>query len=487
MTPSRRAFLMGAAAVSAAVLTPDAALAAQTGAATRDWALVTADVEADIAPHAMRRLHGQAPAGLEGALYRNGPAKFRRPGGAAGHWFDGDGLIRRFRIRDGQAELAARFADTPKRRQETRLDAMVMPGFGTAADPRAEIGSVDDANAANTALLMVGDSLWALWEAGSPLALDPETLATHDFVSLRPDLKGMPFLAHPRVEPGGRIWNLGMNGDQAVVWRLAADGTLEDARVIALPRASYVHDFTATARHLVIVLQPWIRARSVMPYSAGFDWRPEAGTQVLVLDKADLTVRRLYTLPSFGFFHLGDAWETADGAIQFDVCAHEDMRFATLGGGEVLNGVPLGGQPARLAFVTLALDGRGSLERTGIVAEFPRSDPRRAGLARRLSLYTTGETPGRPFARAVGLYDRDAQQARSFDFGSDHVLDEMVFVPKPGATDERDAWLIGPSINLAARTSELHVLDVARIEDGPVVSWRSDTVVPAGFHGLWHG
>ncbi|WP_417232583.1 carotenoid oxygenase family protein [Brevundimonas sp.] len=487
MTPSRRAFLMGAAAVSAAVITPDAVLAAQTTAAAPDWSLVTADVEADIAPHAMQRFHGRAPAGLEGALYRNGPAKFRRPGGDAGHWFDGDGLIRRFRLGDGQAEMAARFADTPKRRQETRLDAMLMPGFGTVADPRAEIGSVDDANAANTAVLMVGDSLWALWEAGSPLAMNPETLATRDFVSLRPDLKGMPFLAHPRVEPGGRIWNLGMNGDQALVWRLAADGTLEDAQVIALPRASYVHDFTATARHLVIVLQPWIRARQVVPFNAGFDWRPDEGTQVLVLDKADLTVRRLYTLPTFGFFHLGDAWETADGAIRFDVCAHEDMRFAAQGGGEMLNGVPLGGQAARLALVTLTADGRGRFESTGIAAEFPRSDPRRAGQARRLSLHTTGETPGRPFARAVGLYDWHAQQARSFDFGPDHVLDEMVFVPKPDATDERDAWLIGPSINLAAGSSELHVLDVARIEDGPVVSWRSDTVVPAGFHGIWHG
>lgn len=153
----------------------------------------------------------------------------------------------------------------------------------------------------------------------------------------------------------------------------------------------------------------------------------------------------------------------------------------------MLNGVPLGGQAARLALVTLTADGRGRFESTGIAAEFPRSDPRRAGQARRLSLHTTGETPGRPFARAVGLYDWHAQQARSFDFGPDHVLDEMVFVPKPGATDERDAWLIGPSINLAAGSSELHVLDVARIEDGPVVSWRSDTVVPAGFHGIWHG
>ena len=88
MIPSRRAFMMGAAALSAAVMTPDAVRAA---AASRvpDWSLVTADIEVDIAPQSMRRIAGRAPAGLAGRLYRNGPAKFRRPGGNAAHWFDG--------------------------------------------------------------------------------------------------------------------------------------------------------------------------------------------------------------------------------------------------------------------------------------------------------------------------------------------------------------------------------------------------------------
>ena len=62
MIPSRRAFLFGAAAVSAAVVTPDFARAAQvTGA--HDWTLATADVEADIAPQALRLISGRAPTG----------------------------------------------------------------------------------------------------------------------------------------------------------------------------------------------------------------------------------------------------------------------------------------------------------------------------------------------------------------------------------------------------------------------------------------
>jgi carotenoid cleavage dioxygenase-like enzyme len=486
MLASRRSFLAGAAGLSAAVLTPDMVLAAQSMAAV-DWSPVTADLDGDIAAHAMRRIHGRAPRGLEGALYRNGPARFRRPGGSARHWFDGDGLVRRFRLADGEAELAARFVDTPKRRQEGRLGAMVMPGFGTPADPRAEIGSADDANAANTSVMAVGDALWALWEAGSPTALDPATLETRGFVSLRPDLKGMPFLAHPRVEPGGRIWNLGMSDGRAAVWRLAADGALEDLRVIDLPRASYVHDFTATERSLVIVLQPWVRTRQVAPFSAGFDWLGAEATLVLVLDKADLSARRVFEVPAFGFFHLGDAWEEADGTIRFDVCAHPDMRFAADGAREMLNGVPLGGEPARLALAALHPDGRGELQRSEVVGEFPRSDPRLAGQARSLTVHVTGETPGRPFASGVAVQDWRSGRSRAFDFGPGHVVDEMVVVPKPGAGGEADAWLVGPSINLRDRTTELHVLDLARIEDGPVVSWASQTVLPAGFHGTWKG
>ena len=127
-----------------------------------DWALATADLEADVAPRAMRLVHGRAPEGLTGTLFRNGPGKFRRPGGSATHWFDGDGLMRAFRVHEGQVSLEARFADTPKRRWESEIDAVVTPGFGTAGDARARIGSNDDANAANTAVMVAGDEVWLL-------------------------------------------------------------------------------------------------------------------------------------------------------------------------------------------------------------------------------------------------------------------------------------------------------------------------------------
>ncbi|NBB63499.1 carotenoid oxygenase [Pseudomonas sp. ODNR1LW] len=488
MTPSRRSFLMGAAALSAAVATPEMvrAAAALDAAATADWALATRDVEGDLPCQTMRLIHGRAPAGLEGALFRNGPGRFRRPGGSVTHWFDGDGLMRAFRIQDGQATLEARFADTPKRRVETELDAVVTPGFGTRGDARARIGSNDDANAANTSVMATGNQVWALWEGGSPLAMDAADLSTRGFVTLRDDLKGMPFQAHPRRAPDGSIWNVGTAGDRAVIWRLNPDGGLNRAEIIRLPRASYMHDFTATDRHVILVLQPWILEHRALPVINGLVWRPEAGTQVMVLDKDDLTRSRLYELPGFFHFHLGDAWAEADGTIRFDVAASGDPRFAVDGARVLVEGhgtVP--GDPARLALITLRPDGKAEMLTSDAVGEFPKADPRRLGLKRSLTVHTSGETPGRPLPTGLAVQDWDSGRSHGFTFGLHQIVEETVFVPKPGATAETDAWLVGPSVNLKAGRTELHVFDAARVEEGPVATWQADTALPAGFHGAW--
>ncbi|MDY6924362.1 MAG: carotenoid oxygenase family protein [Pseudomonadota bacterium] len=488
MIASRRHFLMGAAALSAAVVTPETvrAMAAQEAAA--DWALATADLEADVAPRVLRLVHGRAPAGLAGTLFRNGPGKFRRPGGSATHWFDGDGLMRAFRVADGEATLEARFADTPRRRHESAIDAVVTPGFGTVGDARARVGSNDDANAANTAVMTAGDEVWALWEGGSPMAMAASDLSTRRFVTLRDDLKGMPFQAHPRYDPDGTIWNIGLNGGKAVIWRLNPDRGLRAAEVIDLPRASYMHDFTATARHLILVLQPWVFDHGGMPYASQFAWRPELGTQVLVIDKADLSRRRIFELPAFSYFHLGDAWEDGSGTIRFDVAAGKDVAFAVEGARvlvEQRGTVP--GEPAVLSLVTLHADGRAEIVGSGVTGEFPKGDPRRAGLPRRLTAHVAGETSGRPLPTGWAVHDWDTGRSDAFHFGDRQITEEALFVPKPGRSAESDAWLVAPSINLAEGVTELHVFEAARVADGPVASWRADVALPAGFHGCWAG
>lgn len=448
-------------------------LRAAAGAA--DWTLGLNDVDADIPGQPLKRLHGRAPA-LAGTLFRNGPARFRRGASSVGHWFDGDGLIRAWRIRGGEASLAARFVDTPKRRLEERLGAIVQPGFGTTARAGNALSGPDDVNAANTNVIAVGGQLLALWEAGSAFALDPETLATRGPVTFRSDLAQMPFLAHPRVEPGGRIWNIGCGDESAFVWRLSATGQLEDGQTIRLPMASYIHDFTATARHLIIVCQPWVRVSSQLPIIAGMAWQPQRGSRVLVIDKNDLRRRREFELPPLFFFHLGDAWEDADGTIRFDGCFHKDVSFPTLGATALVAGRHEHGERAELKLVTLRPDGRAELAPAGVTAEFPRSAPEHAGLPRRHTIHVGGYSSDRPFARTLGLWDWQTGRGDSHDFGPQQQVEEFVPVGH---------HLIGTTLNLAARASELHIFDARRVADGPLVSWRSAVALPLTFHGNW--
>jgi carotenoid cleavage dioxygenase-like enzyme len=394
-------------------------------------------------------------------------------------------MIRRFTLQDGRAELFARFVDTPKRRADTTAGAVITPGFGTPAGPGAAIASADDANAANISVIARGDELWALWEAGSPVAVDPKSLETKGVRTLRPDLAHAPFLAHPRFEPDGSLWSLGQVGRQLVVWRVAPDGSLISTTFLDLPRASYIHDFTATERTLVLVLQPWLYGSTSPPVTSALSWRPEEGVEVLVLDKDDLTKRRVYTLPTFFHFHMGSAWTDASGAIRFDICATPDPSFALQGAVDVLKGVYRGEPAARLALVTLHADGRSSLETSDAVAEFPRSDPRRAGHARSRLLHAAVKSKGRPLYQGVGVYDWATNRDDVFDLGPDRLVEEMVFVPRDPGASEMDGWVIGPAVNLAAGATELYVFDSRRIADGPVCTWRADVAIPAGLHGMF--
>ncbi len=483
--PDRRSLLLGAAALLSLPLTPEAAVAAASAGLAADWRVAFADLDADVPTQPMTLIAGKPPQGLAGTLFRNGGARFRRPGGAATHWFDGDGLIRAFRIANGRVTLAARFVDTPKRRADTAANAVISGGFGTLPGPGAHIASADDVNGANISIIRRGDALWALWEAGSPFAIDPDTLATKGMVTLREDLAHMPFLAHPRFEADGRLWNLGQVGDKAVVWQVSPSGGLLSMTPIDLPRASYIHDFTMTDRHLVIVLQPWVYEDPSPVSLVALKWRPALGTQILILDKADLSIRRTVDLPSFFAFHMTSATESASGEIRFDICVSSEPDFAMRTAVDAMKGVFTPSNAARLAMITIPPTGPARWENTGVTAEFPRTDSRVGTGPHTRTLHATALSQGRPLYQGVGVYDWQRQAGASFDFGPDQLVEEMIFTPRPGATSEFDGWIVGPTVNLRAGRTELHVFDALHVADGPIASWRADLAIPAGLHGMF--
>ena len=441
------------------------------------------------APAPMQLVSGKVPAGLKGTLFRNGPGQFNYGDDYATHWFDGDGLIQRIHIEDGVATHSGRFVATPKRVAEQSAQRYLADGFGTTGDPNYPVQSSDDVNSANTSVLMAGGELLALWEAGSPWRLDPDTLESKGPKVLRDDLKGMPYLAHPKVEPDGRIWNLGVGGPNVAIYLMEATGTLSQFGLVNIGTSAYIHDWAMTEHHLVILVQPWINTRAIPPFIDGFEWRPDEGLKVLIVDKSDFSKTRWAQAPARAFFHTGAAWEDEDGTIKLDVAFYKEPILGSGGGSAEIRGTwranERGAFRSDFSLLVIPPKGDAQLVETGLDGDFPQVDPRRHGLKRRLSALVTGSTDAHPGATELSLHDWSSGDTQTFSFGEGRMVEEFLFVPKPGSLREKDSWLIGPVLNIARGTRELHVFDTAAIEEGPVCSWSAPYTWPLGFHGTW--
>lgn len=455
-----------------------------------DWHIGYATAPAKgFGPASMTLVSGKAPAGFGGTLYRNGPAHFKHGDAYATHWFDGDGMVQRIAIADGKAVHTGRFVDTPKRQREMAVDKFLAPGFGTVGDPSYPVASSNDVNPGNISVMMSGGELLALWEAGTPYRLDPVTLETKGLKEFRNDLKGMPFLAHPKREPDGRVWSLAMNGRRVGIYNINPDGSTKDFGMVDIGAASYIHDWTMTDRKLVILVQPWIQTRNMPPFIDGFQWKPEEGMKYLIIDKDDLKKTRWAQGPARSFYHTGAAWEESDGTIRLDAAFYPEPILGSGGGASEIKGIYKPDAAAsKLTMAIIPPTGDAKMVETALSGDFPQVDPRRNGLSRKLTAMVTGSTADpRPGATALSIQDWSTGKSKTYDFGSKYMVEEFLFVPKPGGSSETDSWLVGTAINLRAQKSEVWLFDVANIEDGPVAVWQAGYAWPLGFHGTWAG
>ena len=453
-------------------------------------AFETARAEAFAAP--LTTLIGRLPPALAGVLWRNGPAEHERYGHRYGHWFDGDGMIQAFTFTGSNVVHRARILDTPKRRRETQAGERVLPAFATIPPRPEPILGPNDMNVANTSILAHAGRLMALWEGGSALAVDPDSLTAGQFVAWRPDLTGVPFSAHPKIEPDGTLWNIGcVLVPQSVLLFYHIDRTGRLVKVNTMPIAplGMVHDFVVTARHLVMLLTPFVLEpdRFLSGHASFLDahiWRPALGTRVLTVDKDTLELVRRYELPPGFHFHHGNGWEGADGTIRLDLCQAPDPAFLT----EDLRAVMRGDwrfPSTHPSYRQVVLKPNGTATIDDVVpdtAEFPRIDPRYTGLRHRkvFALTGSGEEGGWPLRR-VACLDPERGAVDTWSYPRHQIPEEHVFVPR--GESEGDGWLIGPFLDVQRRATGLNVFEAGRLADGPLWQGVLPYPLPLGLHG----
>ena len=439
-------------------------------------------------------LTGRWPAELRGRFYRNGPALFERDGQRYHHWFAGDGMVQQFTLAGGSSpgvRHLGRLVRTPKLLAEQKAGKFLVSAYGTRIESDVPAQGPDTFNVANVNALEHAGRVLALWDGGSAFQMSRDDLSTVGPVTWGDGLAQMPFSAHPKLDPSGHLWNFGTGANSGlIVWHVDPAGVLVRAQVGEFAcRGSMAHDAAITRQYIVLPLPP-VKLRFGEDVAGGkaFDYQPGEPLRILVMRKDDIAQRRVFELPSQMMFHVGNAYEEADGSIAFSYVASDTPDFAMRGASELVAGHPgaaAGASSTRLARLDLRT-GRATAESLGDSVEFPRIHPGLIGLPARYLLsaasWRAGATHGNLFH---GLQLRDLRTGRMqrFDYGDETVVEEHIVVPKPGRRHELDAWLLGTTYDARRRVTRLNLLDARHVEQGPIASATLPYGLPYGFHG----
>jgi all-trans-8'-apo-beta-carotenal 15,15'-oxygenase len=437
-------------------------------------------------------IEGKIPQALRGVFYRNGPGLFERGGQRYQHWFDGDGLLNAWQFTDAGVSHQAKFIRTEKFIAETEANEFLLPSFGTAIKAKRPVKNSDSVNTANTNVVKLGDRLLAMWEGGSAYDLDPQTLTTRGPITWKPELKAMPFSAHPKVEIDGTFWNFGTAGfGKIVLYHLSATGEMLRYHLLDAPPSAMVHDFAVSQKHIIFLLAPITMDRDSLKAGASFGeslrWNAKESVKVLVVEKADFTNQRVMEMPAFMVFHFGNAWEM-NNVIRVDFVKSDNLDIMSDYMPRIMRGESTAAGTTNACFMKIDLNkGRCTMETRSESVEFPRIDPRFVTQRNRLVFYPSyvGNDPASRF-NSVLRVDTETGKTDQFSFGEGVQLEEHIVVPKPGSVREGEGWLIGVGFDANRQQTFATVFDALNLNAGPVAIARLPYWVPHCFHGNFY-
>lgn len=444
--------------------------------------------------HDLSREHGFEPLAVEGAipldlkgtLYRNGPARFGSADGPYLHWFDGDGALTAVRLNGAAGPRGAcRVTETRWLRAERAAGRQLYRSYAQLGRGWRRWGTLPK-NPANIGVLPVGDQVLALWEAGLPIGLDPETLECRGETTLGGAI-GPTFSAHPH-SVGGTVFNFGVAYGPRFHLDLYTIGR-DVARLarLPLPRPTLIHDFMPTGRHLVFFCPP-IRLRlarllmGISDFNDNLAWEPEHGTEVIVVPLADPTHPIRFTIPPFFQWHLVNGWEEG-GEIVVDLVTYDDFETNRWFGQVPYN--PPTAPPAS-RYVRARLDPTARTVHTEVLldtcVEFASVHPDDAGRAHNHAWMLHFPHGDRPFPPELGRLDTRTGTFTPLPLGGDVFPSEPILVPRPG---HAAPWLLSLCYHAPSRRSFVAILDGARPGDHPVARVWFDHAIPHTFHGAW--
>lgn len=433
-------------------------------------------------------VEGDIPQQIKGTFLRNGPAKHERGEQRYSHLFEGDGMLQKFSIADGKIQHIGRFIETPKFTTEQKAGKFLFSGPDTHLPDSLPVLGPDSINTANTSVIAVNDELWALWEAGSATAIDPETLSYKRQVNLGENnhygdtLKGLPFSAHPKVEANGDIWNFGLNmSGHVVVYHLGSKGQLKKLKLLPTQyKGGILHDFLITQDYVLLILPSLVMQKGKQGFFGSINMDSDLPMRVLVLDKNTLNLQKQYELPSGFAFHFGNAYQDKEKNIHFDMSVYNDIGVMHEFSHLMRGNTQIEASHAHTALVTLYSNGKTNITHMSGTSEFPSIAKQQVGLNNRW-LFHVSSKQKRVWSDSVVAIDFKNERRYEFNYGSDFLVEEHI--PILINQTESKGYLIGTALHVPSKRSCLNLFDINKLEQGPMARAWLNTHLPLGFHG----
>jgi len=427
---------------------------------------------------------GRVPHDLDGRYLRNGPNALGLEDVRAHHWMLGDGMVHGVRLRGGRAEwYRNRWV------RSSRVTAKLGETYPGRVPP--------DDFACNTHVIPYQGRILALQESGPPpYELDGEltTLRPYDF---RSTLTGA-FTAHTKYDAAAdELHAITYYPTWDHVRHLVIDRTGRVARTTRVPVADapMMHDFALTQRYVVIVDVPITfdaaaaEAGATVPYV----WNGQHPMRIGLLPRTGGTARWFEIDPVY-YSHTLNAYDHGDTVVVEYTGFPAPFHAAGRGtGGPGATGSP-------------TLDRWTADLRTGRVRsnrlddrpqEFPRINEelvsRRhryaytASAAEMWRAYETveGVPPDEKFTNHLVKHDLLRGTSHLHRFPEGAAVSEPVFVPRRGARDEDDGYLLSYVHDPGRGATDLVILAAQDFDGHPLARVHLPGRVPLGFHGSW--
>jgi len=466
-------------------------------------------------------VEGSLPDWLTGSLIRNGPGSFAlSEEGSVDHWFDGLAMCYRFTFDPGNHASASiggagdavhyrnRFLETDAYRAAQA--GAFTGGFATGETTlRERLKGLFTEPYDNTNIIVerVGGRYLALTESPRATELDPNTLGVKGDIQYDgSDPAGQLVCAHLKRDPAtGTLFNIETEFGRTSTYHVHAisdDGSRQHLGSVETDAPAYMHSFALTPRYVILTEFPlrvnpltFFKPGRQGPFIEQFEWQPDRGTRVIVIDRASGAVIAEPTTDAvFGFHHV-NAFERNDGTeVVFDLETIPDATAISELSLDSLREGNLDAVAGRLERFTVDLGSvtgtaRYETDDATVTREMlyddgtalPTVSPARWCRAHRYVYAMSMDQPATEWATGILKYDTETGDVIEFEDGGDY-FGEAIFVPRADGPEDAGVVLT-VALDVEAGHSRLIVLDGEHFEERARVTLPHAT--PFDFHGRY--